>query len=120
MQIGLWVVVSALSLMAADVPTIASKDAKDYIGKDAMVCGKVVNTRYLDRSDRQPTFLNFDKEYPNHTFTVVIWGADRAKFGKPEETYLNKDVCASGHVENYQGKPEIIATDPAQLKLQSN
>jgi hypothetical protein len=78
-----------------------------------------VGTRYLDSSEKRPTFLNFDKPYPNHTFTSVIFGADREKFGKPEETYLQKDVCVSGKIEDFNGKPQIVLTDPKQIRLDS-
>ncbi len=98
--------------------TIASAQAKDHIGQTAEICGKVVGTRYLDSSEKRPTFLNFDNPYPNHTFTAVIFGDDRAKFGKPEETYLQKSVCVSGKIEDYRGKPQVVLTDPKQIRMQ--
>jgi DNA/RNA endonuclease YhcR with UshA esterase domain len=104
-------------LFAAD--TIPAAQAKDHIGQTATVCGKVVGTRYLDSSNRQPTFLNFDKPYPDHTFTVIIFGENRAKFGKPEQDYLQKDICVTGEIKNYNGKPEIELSDPKQVKTDS-
>ena len=43
-----------------------------------------------------PTFLNFDKRYPDQIFTLVIWGGDRSKFGDPETVYRGKRVCVTG------------------------
>jgi DNA/RNA endonuclease YhcR with UshA esterase domain len=83
------------------------------------VCGKVASARFLESSNRQPTFLNFDKAYPDHTFTAVIFGDSRAKFGKPEEQYLQKDVCVTGEIKNYNGKPQIELTDPKQVRVDS-
>lgn len=103
-------------LLAAD--TIPSAQAKDHVGQTGMVCGKVADTRYLE-SGRQPTFLNFDKRYPEHTFTAVIFGENRAKFGTPEKDYLDKDICVSGKIEDFNGKPQIIVTDKEQIKPQS-
>lgn len=102
-------------LCAAD--TVPSAQAKDHVGKTATVCGKVASTRYLDSSEKKPTFLNFDKAYPDHTFTVVIFGPSREKFGKPEETYLQKDVCVTGDIKDFNGKPQIELSDPKNIKL---
>jgi hypothetical protein len=106
----------AAHLLAAD--TIPSAQAKDHVGQTGNVCGKVADTRYLE-SGRQPTFLNFDKRYPEHTFTAVIFGENRAKFGTPEKDYLDKDICVSGKIEDFNGKPQIVVTDREQIKPQS-
>jgi hypothetical protein len=49
---------------------------------------------------------------------VVIFGDDRAKFGTPEKDYREKSVCVTGKIENYNGKPEIVVTEPGQIKTQ--
>ena len=110
-------ILSAASLCAAD--TIPSAEAKDHVGKTATVCGKVADTRYLDSSNRKPTFLNFDQKFPNHTFTAIIFGDNREKFGKPEQQYLDKNVCVTGEIKNYNGKPQVELTDPKQIRLEA-
>jgi hypothetical protein len=72
------------------------------------------------RSQSQPTFLNLDEPYPRQIFTIVIWGGDRAKFGEPEKTYRDKSVCVSGRIRDFRGVPEIAASAPSQIKVQSN
>ena len=106
---------SSTALLAAD--TIPSAQAKDHTGETATVCGHVADARYLDSGSR-PTFLNFDKPYPQHTFTAFIAGENRAKFGTPEKEYLDKDVCVTGQIRDYNGKPEIVLTESQQIKLQ--
>jgi len=59
-------------------------EAKDHIGELATVCGQVASARFAARAAGNPTFLNLDRAYPNHIFTALIWGNDRAKFGSPE------------------------------------
>lgn len=103
------------TLLAAD--EIPSAQAKDHVGETAAVCGLVADARYLEGGSK-PTFLNFDKPYPQHTFTAFIAGENRARFGTPEKDYLNKNVCVTGKIQNYNGKPEIVLTDPQQIKLQ--
>jgi hypothetical protein len=50
-------------------------------------------------------------------FTIVIMGSDRPKFGSPESQYVEKSLCATGQIQAYKGKAEIIARDPRQLRL---
>ena len=97
---------------------LTAAQAKDHFGQTATVCGEVVTTSYADSSKGHPTFLNLDKPYPNQIFTVVIWGENRTKFGKPEEDYRGKRVCASGKITAYAGKPEIVVSDPKQMKVE--
>jgi len=99
--------------IAADIP--ASDAARD-MGETGTVCGKVAGARHLDNS---LTFLNFDKPYPDTTFTAIIRAENREKFGKPEETYLNKDICVTGKIEEYNKKPQIALTDTSQIKMAS-
>lgn len=95
---------------------IPSAQAKDHVGETATVCGKVVDARYQE-SGSHATFLNFDKPYPNQTFTAFVPAESRAKVGAPERDYKDKDTCVTGKIQDYEGKPEIIVTDPQQLKL---
>lgn len=97
---------------------LSATEAAQHIGEHATVCGAVASTRYAQRSKGQPTFLNLDQPYPNQIFTVVIWGEDRSKFGAPEEKYTGKRVCVSGDIREYRGRPEVIATSPAQIHQQ--
>ena len=102
-------------LFAADA--IPSVQAKDHIGETATVCGRVGTAATLESS--HVTFLNFDKPFPNHTFTGFIAGENRAKFGTPEKDLLGKDLCLTGKIQDYRGKPKIVLTDPEQITPQS-
>jgi len=113
-----WVFFALNQMSAAIGETITAVEAQKYIGEAKTVCGKVVGTKYSTKSKRQPTFLNLDQPYPKQIFTVLIWGADRGKFGKPPEVFFNgKDICVTGRIESYKGKPEIIVSDPGQIKM---
>ena len=96
---------------------ITAAEARDHFGETATVCGEVVSTRYAVSTKGQPTFLNLDKPYSNQIFTVVIWGENRSKFGKPEDDYKGKKICVSGKITAYAGLPEIVVTDPQQIKV---
>ncbi len=98
---------------------LKASEAKDHTGETATVCGRVESARYAASTRGQPTFLNLDAPYPNQIFTIVIWGSDRSKFGRPEAEYSNKRVCVSGKISEFRGVPEIIATEPSQLRVEN-
>jgi hypothetical protein len=97
---------------------ISSKNASVYINEILTVCGPVVDSRYASASKGQPTFLNFDYPYPNHTFTIVIWGQNRTNFSSPpEKKYMSKNVCIDGYIDSYKGKPQIEATSEIMISV---
>src|SRR2546422_3385128 len=94
----LWLLLlgSSLALCTAYAATLTPLQAKDHVGENATVCGLVASATFAARTKGQPTFLNLDKPYPEHIFTALIWGSDRPKFGKPEDTYKGKRICVTG------------------------
>jgi DNA/RNA endonuclease YhcR with UshA esterase domain len=119
LKIGLAVALAgSLSLIALAQKRLSAAEAKEHFGENATVCGEVVSTRYAASTKGQPTFLNLDKPYPNQVFTVVIWGDNRSKFGKPEDDYKGKRICVSGKITAYAGLPEIVADDPKQITVE--
>jgi len=98
--------------------TLTATDAKAHVGEQATVCGKVVSTRWAESSRGSPTFLNLDQPYPNQIFTLVIWGSDRSKFGEPETAYRGKRICVTGKINAFKGVPEVVASEPSQIKAQ--
>lgn len=97
---------------------LTTSEAKEHLGEIATVCGAVLGTHFASSSNKQPTFLNLDKPYPDPIFTIVIWGSDRSKFGNPETKYANKRVCVTGNIKEYRGAPEVIAEEPSQIEIQ--
>ncbi|MGI4727804.1 MAG: hypothetical protein ACRYGB_04455 [Janthinobacterium lividum] len=97
--------------------TVPSNVVSKHIGEYVTVCDKVYSTRLMEGSNM--TLLNLGGNYPNQTLTIMIPGADRSKFKEHLETYFKgRSVCVAGKVIDYNGKPEIIVSDPAKLKLE--
>ncbi|MDH3684936.1 MAG: hypothetical protein OEP95_01850 [Myxococcales bacterium] len=105
----------ALPLLAPATEAITAEAAAQHIGERAEVCGRVASANHSLESKGRPTFLNFDRPYPDHIFTALIWGKDRARFSAPPESLLGQDVCAHGTITEHKGKPQIIVERPAQL-----
>jgi micrococcal nuclease len=97
---------------------LTAEEAKNHVGETATVCGQVASIHFAEKTKGLPTFMNLDKPYPNQIFTIVIWGTDRAKFGKPETTYRDKHVCVSGKITSHRDIPEIVITTPGQIRIQ--
>ena len=97
---------------------LTTAEAKDHIGEQATVCGKVASTRYAATTRGKPTFLNLDKAYPSQVFTVLIWGDSREKFGTPEEKYRDKQICVTGKITEYRSGPEIVVSDPQNIEIE--
>ncbi len=93
---------------------VQSNEAKSQIGRTTCISGKVANVTYINRIKGKPTFINFDKPYPNQSLTIVIWGADRSKFGDLK-ALEGKEIEVKGQVEKYSATPQIIVTELDQI-----
>jgi hypothetical protein len=102
----------------ADSTSISAAEAANHEGESARVCGLVASAKYATETRKQPTFLNLDRAYPNHIFTALIWGSDRAAFPYVPEGLQGKRICVKGVIEIYKGKAEIIVTGPSQIEIQ--
>jgi DNA/RNA endonuclease YhcR with UshA esterase domain len=102
----------AFSTMAAP---LSPENAAGHIGETATVCGVVASSKYEANAQSQPTLLDLGKPHPEAVFTAVIYGDNRQKFGTPETSLRGKRICVTGQISDYQGKPEIVLTEPSQL-----
>ena len=100
--------------------TLTAEQAAEHDGEVATVCGEVASATYAARSRGRPTFLNLDEPYPDHIFTIVIWGENRGRFREaPELLYRDKRICVTGEIETYRGKPQIEVEEPGQIAVES-
>lgn len=100
------------------VTKITIDEAAKHIGETVTICDNVSGGRFLDSSNTKPTLLNMGGVFPNHKLTILINFVDRKNFPTPpEKTYSGKNVCVTGRVIDFKGKPEIIVESPQELKL---
>lgn len=90
--------------------------AKNLIGQEAMICGPVGSTRFAEDSRGSPTYINLGPAFPDHIFTIVIWGTDRAAFSHPPEE-ISGVICVVGEVTSFRGIPQIIVSSPNQISF---
>ncbi len=115
---------SVQSTSAAAVPInfekgqIGTAQVKYFFGETATVCGQVVATKYKINGKSDPTYINLDKKWPETVFTLMVFGKDRINFSyKPEEFLTDKKICVTGKVGEFNGTPQIIATDETQIQI---
>ncbi|MCG9912341.1 MAG: DNA/RNA non-specific endonuclease [Flavobacteriales bacterium] len=95
---------------------INTLDAKNYEGKTAKVCGKIVATKYSEKSGS--TFLNFDQKFPDQLFYISIWKSDLPNFPyEPHRVLLNKNVCVTGKVTLNRGIPTINIKNEKAMEI---
>lgn len=107
-----------ISIAYSQIEKIDAFQAKEYLGKIKSVCGKVVSIRNDLEMLPSPIFLNLEKEYPDHIFTVFITSSTREKFDSNiDSIFLNKRICVMGLIKEYKGKPEIVVNNPKQITI---
>lgn len=93
-------------------------EAAKHLGEKATICDKVFGGRFLENSNGKPTLINMGEAFPNNPFTFVIFGDDRKKFSYQPETFLvDKQVCVTGEIKDFRGKPQIVVSDTAQVTI---
>ena len=103
----------SLSIFAQNKVSVDS--VSKHTGETITVCSKVYGTKSLEKV----TFINVGAAYPNSPLTIVIYAKDIANFKTSiDDLYNNKNICVTGAVKEYNGKPEIIITKPEEIIVQ--
>lgn len=98
--------------------SITPQEASKHIGDTVTVCGKIFGGKYFDRGEKKITLLNMGAAFPMSPLTIVIDEENRKNFSKaPEDFYANKEVCITGVVKEYKGKPQIFITKEQEVTL---
>lgn len=104
---------SAAASAAAPISigTIDYTEAKNHIGETASVRGTLVKAH---TSSSGTVFLDFCANYKTCPFSGVIFADDASKFTNLE-SMTGSTITLTGKISSYQGKAEIILSDPGQL-----
>ena len=89
------------------------------VGKLRTVCGRVQSTYINSNTASQRIYLNMGREYPNHTFTGLIWySSNKDNFdGRPDNKYKKKNICISGVISTFNEKPQIQIDFENQIEI---
>lgn len=92
---------------------ISAQDAWNNIGKYKCVEYFVGNPF---RSSKGNVFLNEFSDYKKG-FTTVIMAYSTSSFGDPVSKYGYNTIRVTGLIQTYEGHPEIIVNNPANITL---
>ncbi len=102
---------TALASHAAGDGDYEYTEAPDHIGETARVHGMVLKA-FTSKSGA--TFLDFCTGFQACPFSAVIFAGDKDKF-KDMSSY-EREVTVTGLIKSYQGKAEIVVSDPSQIE----
>ncbi|MFZ3044017.1 MAG: phospholipase D-like domain-containing protein [Minisyncoccia bacterium] len=105
---------AANAAASISIGTIDYTDAPAHVGEVASVRGTLVDA-YASASGT--VFLDFCKSYKTCPFSGVIFADDAKAFGDLSSS-AGKTVTLTGKISSYQGKAEIVLSDPSQLSNQ--
>ncbi len=98
--------------------TLTPEEAAKHVGETVKVCGKIFGGRFFETSNNCPTLLNMGAAYPLSPVTIMLTLEVRNKLGYvPEQQLKEKNICVTGKVELFKGKPEIVVSDVTQLEV---
>jgi DNA/RNA endonuclease YhcR with UshA esterase domain len=105
---------SAATPGAAPPQVITAADARIHVGQTVAIESIVGEVHRAASSGA--VFLDMAGHYPNNAFAAVVFKGNLAKFSNLE-ALKGKTVRVTGTVKLYRGMPEIVLSDPAQLKV---
>ncbi len=103
----------ALALFSAHVfannsQFVDTTQAQNYRGSVITVC----DFAYQVVEKTQFSYVNFDREFPNHSFTLFI--TEKNNYPNLKQ-YEKRNICAKGRIGIYKGKAEI--TNPKNIVI---
>lgn len=105
------VVIALIAASPTMAATIAAQEAGRHIGETVTVEG-VAHVHVASSA----SFLDIGAAYPNQPFQAVIFPNRASAFGDLNR-YDGKAVDVTGRIRDFKGKPEIILSDPTQLRV---
>ncbi len=106
-----------MSFAAFSQETITASQAKDFVGKEVFLTGKVAGSRLFQRPTGDMLLLNIDKPHPSNDITVVIEGEVISKGKFTEAALQGKSIKVKGIVSIYKEKPQIKLENEANLTI---
>jgi len=88
------------------------EQAKDHVGEEATVRGKVFGVHITQKGD---AFMNIGAAHPDAPFTAVCFGGSI-----PAETlnaFDGKTVAIKGKIKDYKGKVEMVLDKAEQISV---
>lgn len=100
-------IVLICSFLGFSQDTITSRQAKDFIGKEIILKGKIASIKMAGEG-KSTNYINVDGAYPNAVFTVVITNRALESLSFKIEESVGKQIIVKGKVQLYDKDPKQI------------
>lgn len=108
-------VATALTATVQPPARIRPRDAKKFVGKDVVMCGRIV-TYMCSHADM--VLLNVDKPYWSNDASIGIRWSQIPEFGERiEDLLLGAEVCATGRIERVEKQYVLVVDAPSSMTL---
>lgn len=94
-----------LTPVFACAQNISPSDASKHVGEHRTVCGRIAQTHTANASQGAPTFIDFERLFPDQPFSALIWHPDRPSVGAIPRVGV---LCVTGTITDYDRRPVII------------
>ena len=95
------------SFLGYSQDTITSSQAKDFIGKEVFLKGKIASIKMAGEG-KSTNYINVDAAYPNAVFTVVIPNRALDALNFKLEESIGKQIVVKGKIQVYDKDPKQI------------
>jgi len=99
--------------------TIKAAQAKNFVGKNVLLCDRVQDGHMDNISKDEPTIVYVGDTYATRTLALIFNKDDLRLFKyDPEKKMENHTFCVRGKIIMYKGKPAIRVKSESQLNVQ--
>ena len=113
-KLTLIALIAAQAGAPAHAAVVSAAAASSHVGQTVTVEG-LVSEVHTARNGKE-TFIDVGGTYPHQTFTAVIFAPGMATVGDVSGL-TGKIVDITGAIQTFEGKPEVIITSRAQIRL---
>ena len=117
--IYLLVILLSGTALHAQRDTITAGQARNFVGKNVLLCDRVKDGHMDNISKDEPTVVYVGDTYETSTLLLVFNKNDLKNFSyDPEKKMENHTFCVHGKVTTYKGKPAIYVKSEEQLNVE--
>ena len=117
--IYLLVILLSGTALHAQRDTITAGQARNFVGKNVLLCDRVKDGHMDNISKDEPTVVYVGDTYETSSLLLVFNKNDLKTFSfDPEKKMENHTFCVHGKVAMYKGKPAIYVKSEEQLNVE--
>lgn len=109
-----------ISIFSQAQKQIKLEQAKDNIGQNVKLEGKILGVKTFEDDDKNPTLvvLSLGVDNSNEVATIAVYPSYKSNgVVLPNESLKGDLAIVTGKIELYKGKPQIVVRSSGQLQI---